>query len=88
MKNLIRTVSLFAALAVLGATNSSALRGYYPGDCAYECWDPTTGETLTTKIQASQQACCSGSAPFVCPTGWTYAGSDFWVSSSGPQLCP
>lgn len=87
MKNLVRTISLFAALAVLGVTSSSALRGYYPGDCAYECSNPATGETITTKIQASQDACCSGTAPFACPIGWTYSDTLFWVNSVGPQLC-
>ncbi len=88
MKNLIRTISLFAAVALGGASSSSALGNYHPGDCAYECTNPTTGETIGSRVQASQDACCSGTAPFVCPAGWTYSGTDFWVNSIGPQLCP
>lgn len=87
MKSPIRTLSLLVVLALVGATSSSALLGYHPGDCAYECWNPTTSETIQAKTQASPAACCSGTATFSCPVGWTYLDTLFYVDSRGPQVC-
>jgi hypothetical protein len=81
---LVRTLGLFVALALLGSTSSHAL---HPGDCAYVCTNPTTGQTVHGTTQASPYACCSGTATFGCPVGYTYSETVFYVDSSGPELC-
>jgi hypothetical protein len=91
MKKLVRTVALLVPLALAGTTSSSALfPGQHPGDCFYECYNPTTNQTIEMKTSTpSYAACCSpNGGALACPAGSQYAGSLSWVNpQAGPQLC-
>jgi hypothetical protein len=87
MKNLSRPLILLAALALVSAASGRALGHYPPGSCVYQC-ENEAGQTVNGNAgPLDPDSCCAGNYPHTCPSGYSWAGTLFYVDSFGPELC-